>query len=311
MRMPVVVPPRRDATGADVLGIGQSTVDHLCVVDPFPQADTKQRLADYAVQPGGQVATALAALGRWGVRTAYAGAFGGDEAGRVARASLVAHGVDVTAAVVRAALPTQLSVILVERASGERTVLWHRAQGLALAAHEVPLDGVAAARVLFVDGADGGAARLAATTARAAGVPVVADLDVSCVDAAALVPLVDVLIVSQEFARRHTGAVTTADAVAALAGAGPALVAVTLGRDGVVARAGGRDFRHAAYPVSAVDTTGAGDVFHAGFLWGMLAALALEDALSLANAAAALQCTRLGGRAAIPALADARALAGL
>ncbi|HZP43924.1 MAG TPA: PfkB family carbohydrate kinase [Candidatus Binatia bacterium] len=311
MQIPVAVPPRRDANAADVVGIGQATADHLCVVDPFPTPDTKQRLVGHAMQPGGQVATALAALGRWGVRTAYAGAVGGDDAGRAARASLEAHGVDVGAAVVRPALATQLSVILVDARSGERTVLWHRAEGLDLAPDEVPLDRVVAARALLVDGADGAAARRAATAARGAGVPVVADLDLSCADAPALVPLVDVLLVSHEFARRYTGAAAPSDALAALAAAGPAVVGVTLGRDGVVARAAGRDFRQHAYPVTAVDTTGAGDLFHAGFLWGMLHGFALEDALRLANAAAALQCTRLGGREAIPALADARALAGL
>jgi sugar/nucleoside kinase (ribokinase family) len=309
--LPVTVPPGRGPDAADVVGIGQNTVDQLCVVDPFPTPDTKQRLASYAVQPGGQVATALAALARWGLRTAYIGTFGDDEAGRAGRASLAAAGVDVSAAPVRAGLPSQLSIILVDRGTGERTVLWHRAEGLALVPEEVPRGRIEACRALLLDGIDPAAAHAAATVARAAGVPTVADLDVSCADPQALVPLVDVLIVSREFACGYTGTVAPAGALRTLARAGTSVVAITLGRGGVMAAAGGRELAVPGHEVAAVDTTGAGDLFHAGFLWGMLAGRTLEDTLRLANAAAALQCTRLGGRAAIPELAAVHALAGL
>lgn len=294
-----------------MIGLGQNTVDHLCVVDALPAADTKQRLVGYAVQPGGQIATALAALGRWGARAAYVGTFGDDDAGRLARISLAAHGVDVSAALVRAGAPNQLSIILVNRQTGERTVLWHRAADLGLAAEEVPRARIEASRILFLDGLDGPAACAAARVARAAGVPSVADLDGSCAEPGVLVPLVDVLIVSQEFARGYTGVREPAAALRALAREAGAVVGVTLGREGALVAAGGRELRAPGYAVAPVDTTGAGDLFHAGFLWGMLHDLELEDTLRLANAAAALQCTQLGGREAIPTLAAARALAGL
>jgi len=88
-------------------------------------------------------------------------------------------------------------------------------------------------------------------------------------------------------------------------------VGVTLGSAGALIAAGGRPFAVDGHAVAAVDTTGAGDLFHAGFIWAMLAGLELETAVRLANAAAALQCTRLGGRHAIPTIAAARALARL
>src|SRR5207244_3743641 len=96
------------------------------------------RLGALAVEPGGQIATALVALRRWGARATYLGAFGDDEAGAVSRASLASEGVDVAHARVRSGTPNQLSVILVDARSGERTVLWHRPPGLALASEEVP-----------------------------------------------------------------------------------------------------------------------------------------------------------------------------
>src|SRR5207247_733208 len=126
-----------------------------------------------------------------------------------------------------------------------------------------------------------------------------------------LLCLVDVLIVSWDFARTLTGADRPEAALESLARRAGAVVGVTLGAAGALVAAGGRAFGVAGHAVTAVDTTGAGDLFHAGFIWAMLAGLELEPAVRLANAAAALQCTRLGGRHAIPTLAEARTLAGL
>ena len=308
MRIPVAVSAVRDI---DVVGLGQNTVDHLCVVDRFPAPDTKQRLRARAVEPGGQIATALVALRRWGARAAYLGTFGDDEAGVLSRTSLESEGVDVSHAPIRSGEPNQLSVILVDGRTGERTVLWHRPPGLALTPDEVPRAVIAGARVLHLDGADGETAVAAAATARAAGVPTVADIDMAGPELERLLRLVDVLIVSWEFARSLTGAARPEAALERLTGYGGAVVGVTLGSAGALIAAGGRPFAVDGHAVAAVDTTGAGDLFHAGFIWAMLAGLELETAVRLANAAAALQCTRLGGRHAIPALAEARALAGV
>jgi len=307
---PLVVPPGRPG-GVAVVGVGQNTTDHLCVVERFPRTDEKQRLAAYAVQPGGQVATALAALARWGVATAYVGTFGDDAGGLEGREALRADGVDVSRAPVRRGVPNQLSVVLVDARSGERTVLWDRAPALALDPAEVPADLVSAARVLLIDGVDPAAARAAAAAARAAGVPVVADVDRSCPDPGAVLPLIDVLLVSWEFARGWTHAARPEDALAALAEGGASVIGVTLGAGGALVAAGGPPVRLPAHAVAVVDTTGAGDLFHAGFVWGMLAGRDPVAAARLANAAAALQCRALGGRGAIPPLADVRALAGL
>jgi sulfofructose kinase len=305
------VAPVVGAGAVDVVGVGQNTTDHLCVVDRFPVPDEKRRLRAYDVQPGGQVATALVALAKWGVAAAYVGAFGDDDAGARGRASLREAGVDVAAAPVRTATPNQVSVVLVDASSGERTVLWDRAPALVLDAGEVPRDAIAAARAILVDGIDPAAACAAARAARAAGVPVVADVDRSCPDPAAVLPLVDVLLVSWEFARAHTGAARPEEALAALGCHGAAVVGVTLGKDGALVGADGATTRLAAHAVEVVDTTGAGDLFHAGYIWAMLDGRPPADAARIANAAAALQCTALGGRGAIPALADVRALAGL
>src|SRR5437762_14078256 len=112
MRIPVAVPAVREI---DVVGVGQNTVDHLCVVERFPAPDSKQRLQTLAVEPGGQVATALVALARWGARCAYVGTFGDDEAGAASRTSLAAEGVAVGHAPVRRGRRHRLAVVLADR----------------------------------------------------------------------------------------------------------------------------------------------------------------------------------------------------
>ncbi len=308
MRIPATVPPGR---GLDVLGVGQNTIDHLCVVDRFPAPGDKQRLVGFEVQPGGQVATALVALGRWGARTAYAGVFGDDGAGAAARAALEHDGVEVVTARVRAGEAHPLSVILVDAASGERTVLWHRPAHLALKPADLPMGAIDRTRLLYVDGLEGPAALAAATRARAGGVPVVADIDTAVAETEELLRLVDVLFVSWPFARSYTGAADPDAALDRLARSGGAVVGVTLGAEGAVVRVGGVRVVAPAHRIAAIDTTGAGDLFHAGFMWGMLTGMEVEPALGLASAAAALECTALGGRRAIPSLAATRALAGL
>jgi sulfofructose kinase len=293
----------------DVVGVGVNAVDHLCIVDPFPTYDSKSTLAGYDCQPGGQVATALVALARWYCRATYVGTFGDGPLGELSRASLVDDGVDVASARTRHGVANQTAVILVDRASGERTILMHRPAALTLRPDELDRDLVTSGRVLHLDGYDADAAYTAASWARQAGVPVVVDVDTRVGPVERLLAVSDAVIVSRAFACDLTGAVDADQALARLAASTRApLVAVTLGAAGVIAVTAAGTFRAAGYPVRAVDTTGAGDVFHAGFIYGLLRGWSLEDTLAFANATAALKCTKLGGRPGIPAIADAQTL---
>ncbi len=293
----------------DVVGVGVNAVDHLCTVDPFPTFDTKQTLAAYECQPGGQVATALVALQRWGHRTCYVGTFGDGALGEMSRRSLADEGIDVTRAPVRRDVANQCAVILVDRESGERTILMHRPAALTLRADEVDPDLVCGARVLHVDGYDADAAHAAAAAARAAGIPVVVDVDTGVERVERLLAITDAVILSREFAMALTGAVDAEAALAALAvRTGAPLVAVTLGADGVIARTAAGATHARGFAVHPVDTTGAGDVFRAGFIHGLLHGWPLERTLGFANASAALKCTARGGRPGIPTIAAVETL---
>ncbi len=294
----------------DVVGLGQNSVDHLCVVQSFPAPDTKSALAGYSCLPGGQVATALVALQRWGLRTAYVGSFGDDPLGELSKRSLAREGIDLGGSVTRKGVPNQLAVILIEKESGERTVLMHRPPELAMRRNELREEVVCAGRLLHLDGYDREAAVAAASWAKAAGIPTVIDLDMSAGPIDELLPLIDVLIVSREFAAAFASSRDPERQLALLAAASKSrVVAVTCGADGVVAMVGRSKLAVAGHKVACVDTTGAGDIFHAGFIYGMIAGWKLARTLRFANAAAALSCTAVGGRGAIPTVQQALRLA--
>lgn len=298
-----------DGKAFDVVGFGFNTDDHLCVVPRPAGFDTKQRLSAYVRQPGGQVPTALVALQRWGLRTAYVGPFGDDEGGRAQHASLAEEEIDLGGTRVRHAVGSQTSIILVDAVSGERTVLWQRPEGLGLRVEEIDRSRLTAGRILLMDADDEATALQAAEWAQADGGVVVLDVDRPGPRAGALLARSDVVVVSAGFAAELTGASEPRAALRRMLDMGPALTAITLGRGGALAaEKGGRILYVPAFAVPVTDTTSAGDLFHAGCIYGLLRDWPVPEALRFAAAAAALACTRLGGRAAIPPLEHVLAL---
>jgi sugar/nucleoside kinase (ribokinase family) len=156
------------------------------------------------------------------------------------------------------------------------------------------------ARALLVDGFETAAATQAAHWARGAGIPVVADLDELYDGVDELAAQVDYLVVSRDFPSRLTGERNLELALRKMKDRyGCAVTAATLGQDGVLAWDGSRFHLRPAYCVNVVDTTGAGDIFHAGFIYGLLQGWPLARLLDFACAAAALNCTKSGARGGI------------
>jgi sulfofructose kinase len=295
----------------DVVGFGLSSVDHLCVVKRQPRLDSKQQLVTYEVQPGGQVPTALVALQRWGLRTAYVGGFGDDVGGALSRSALATERVDLAATVVRASTRQQVSVILIDEISGERSVLWERVEALVLQPDEIRREHVVAGRVLLMDAVDMPTAITAARHAKHDGVVTVLDTDDPTPGIDELLQFTDVLIVGTEFPARLTGITDLRAALRAASRHGPWFVGVTLGPGGALAYVRGEFHYVPAVRVPVVDSTGAGDIFHAGSIYGLLQGWPTPDTLRFAAAAAALKCERLGGRPGIPTLERAKGLAGI
>lgn len=291
----------------DVAGLGESSIDHVYVVPELPRADrSKLRISSHFSSCGGQVATAMAACAALGLRAAYVGPIGSDDNGRRVRAELEARGVDASRAIVRDAA-TRFAVILVDRRSGDRCVLWDRDEQLGLGPMDLGDDLFDGARVLHVDAVDEGASIEAATRARARGMMVTSDIDTMGERTAELVSAVTIPIFAENVPSQLTGHNDLERALRTLRGRHDGLLCVTLGERGSVALDGDR-FHHVPAPrVHAIDTTGAGDVFRGAAIYGLLQHWAIEELLRFANTAAALSCTRSGAMAGVPTLSEVRA----
>jgi sugar/nucleoside kinase (ribokinase family) len=282
----------------DLVGVGLNATDTLIPLETYPAPGSKVEYSSSSVLPGGQVASTVVACQQWGLSTRYVGKLGDDEAARIHRDAFANAGVETHLIAVPGGASPQ-SLILVDN-QGERTVLCRRDHRMVLQPEDLQREWVVDARALHVDGHDTAAATLAATWAREAGVPVVADLDEPYPGVDALLGNVDYLIVSRDFPCRLMNEPDLEEALQQMRDRyGCRLTAATLGPDGVLAW-DGKDFTCSpAYRVPVVDTTGAGDIFHAGFIFGLLQEWPLERQLDFACAAAALNCAAIGARGGI------------
>ncbi len=306
MNFPFTLPTARQF---DAVGFGLNAVDHLIVVSEYPAFDTKIRLLEHKQTAGGQTATAMVSLQRLGLKTAYAGRFGSDAEGKFGFGALQEEGVDIEYAEVIEGARNQLAFIIVDARSGERTIIWDRDDRVSYAAKEAPVAFATRGRVLHLDAHDPPACVRMAEAARAEGTIVSADIDNIYDGLTELLPLIDILITSTEFPHRLTGiADERASLVELKARYGSRLVGLTKGARGAIVLCEGQFLEAPAckVPQGCRDTTGAGDAFHGGFLFGLLTGEDIEESLHLGNAVAALKCRDLGARTALPSASELR-----
>ncbi|NMB74169.1 MAG: hypothetical protein GYA21_03465 [Myxococcales bacterium] len=289
--------------GFEVVGVGHCAADYLGVVESYPQLDTKTELSQFSMQGGGPVATALVTLSALGVETSFIGKISDDEFGRFIHQGLREAGVDTRGLVIEPGYISPFSFIAVESGSGKRTVFWTRGDLPPLRPDEVRLDVLETARVLHVDGLAIEAQLHAARHARSRGISVVFDAGSPREGMDDLLKLCDVLVASERFAAEYGGG-ALGESLKALRARGPKTVVITIGADGSVGMEGEETYVVPAHAVEAVDTTGAGDVYHGAFIFGMLRGMKFRERMHFANVAAALKCRSLGGRAGIPSLEE-------
>ena len=285
----------------DVVGIGLNAVDYLCRIPRYPVPGEKLRMTGFSRQGGGQVATALVALSRWGLRTMYVGNVGEDDHGLLSLSLLREEGIDVTRARTIPGAASQFAVILVQGDSGERTILWERDPRIRIRPEDIPREEIRRSRAVLLDGHDVPACLASAWEARQAGVPVVLDAEKVQEGTEDLLRLSDHIVAASSFLGQLLPGTKPAEGVREIHRRyAPRTATVTLGEDGAVGSDGGETIRVRGIEVVAADTTGAGDVFHAGFLYALLAGRSFPAILAFSNTAAALSCREIGGRAGIP-----------
>lgn len=291
-----------------VVGVGINATDTIVRLPQFPALGSKVEILSEDRKPGGQVASAMVACRRWGLLARYVGKIADDAAGRLQLDEMEREGVEAHW-IIAAACNSQSAYILVDEASGERTVLWKRDPRIALRAEELERDWLRGAKVLLVDGHDTEAATQAARWAHEEGMPVVADIDNRYHGLENLLEHVDFAITSKEFPERFTG---ETDLLMSL----PRifrefrfrLIAATLGDLGVLAWNGERFYLCPCFRVHVADTTGAGDIFHGAFVYGLVQGWRTEEILEFSCAAAARNCEAIGAREGIASLASIREL---
>lgn len=287
-----------------VLGIGNCTLDQIAVVDRLPEADVKKSMLTFSVQGGGAAATAMVSLARWDVEASFVGKVGGDERGSKIARTIGDEGVGIEDLIFETNAISQLSFIVVESGSGRKQTYVTSGSVSPIEPYELDeslLDGVG---ILLVDGSHPQAELKMMRAARERGITCVLDAARIEDSTAEAVALCDYLVVSERFASQFAGVGQLKSLCESLLTKGPQSVVVTLGDEGCVAmsKEDPEMIRIDAVPVEVVDRTGAGDVFHGAIVHGIVKGKSLADTVRFANAAAALACTDLGGRGAIPTL---------
>lgn len=294
-----------DPKEISVIGLGQACLDFLGRIDVFPAEDEKVELLDLQSQCGGPASTALVTLARLGVKTSFLGSISDDFFGKKIVEGLCQEGVDSSFLKVTPGFISQMAFIAVGKDQGKRTIFWHRGTAPPLIPEDVDLSPFSSARVLHIDGLMIHGALRAVRQAKKMGLLVVMDAGTMRKGSLDLASSVDVLIASEGFAEALGGPESTArERLEALSRLGPGVVVITLGSQGSLGWEAGKIIHQKAFPVQVVDTTGAGDVYHGGFIYGMLQEWDMALSMRFASAVSALKCRKIGARRAIPALAE-------
>jgi sulfofructose kinase len=302
---PLQIPPP-GSRSLDAVGIGAATIDTLIRVDAIPPHTASPVISDIGLDGGGPVATAVVAASRLGLKTGFIGLAGSDPAGRCKIRMLDDEGVDTSRVVWRDDAPERPMLCWVREKDGERAFASANAKGFApLRMDEVDRDYICGARSLHLDGAAGPgvSVRAAAWIREAGGVTMFDGGPWSLANAMRpVIPHINLLVVAEGTIEAATGCADWREGARQVHAMGPALIVETRGSNGCFTSAAGGTFHTPAFPVHAVDTTGAGDVFHGAYLTAVLNGWDLRFAALFASAVAAMKCTRLGGRAGIPTM---------
>ncbi|MGE5238069.1 MAG: PfkB family carbohydrate kinase [Chloroflexota bacterium] len=289
-----------------VTGVGQCSLDLLAVVDRYPRVDSKKEVLGWHEQGGGPVATALVTLSRLGVASRFYGVVGDDEAGVKIRKGLAEEGVDASGIKVVNGAASQIAFIVIEKKTARRTIFWRRPTGGELTAEDLPDTFPDETDFVLIDGLMADVSLDATRKARERGIPVMVDAGRMRPRMPEIAKLSDYVVASVDFARDLGWRLTRDTLLRERERLGVKALTVTLGSRGSLTAAGEDFYDVQAHAVDAVDTTGAGDVFHGGYIYGLLRGWGLSETVNFASAVAAMKCRAVGGRTAIPRLHEVR-----
>jgi sulfofructose kinase len=284
----------------DVIGIGQVCADYLGRVHYFPDFEGKVELEEVAIRSGGPTATALLVNARFGMNVALIGKVGGDYLGMMIIRDLQKEGIDTSLIIKEKGKNTQVSFIPIEKETGRRTVFWSRGTITPLKPKDIKKKLLTQSRAIHFDELFVEVIIEAAQIAKKSGVVVSIDAGNYEEGIEELKGKIDLFIASNDFLREYSGEENPSKGIKKLREFGAKVTTVTLGSRGSLTIYNNEPIEIPAYPVRAVDTTGAGDVFHGAFLFGWLKGWEIRQILRFASAAAAINCLSLGAHSGVP-----------
>ncbi len=294
----------------ELVGLGVSCIDDLLLLESFPQPNHKQQVLSMTRQCGGLTGSALVAAARLGVSCGQVISLGEGELSNFIRLALTRERVGLLVASTDATVEPYHSIILVDRASGERSILFDNSHTRPPEFGARERAAVLAAKCLFVDHVFASAQLPLAREARASGIPVVGDFERITPDSLALMALTDHIILPLSFARSLYGESESVERITERLASEPGrtMACVTDGTRGswwALGREPGRIRHQPSFPVeNVVDTTGCGDVFHGVYAAGVVQDLPFAERLRRASAAAALKTRKAGAQAGAPTLSE-------
>lgn len=293
----------------DVCAVGCVCWDYVGIVERYPELDEKALLTDLVQMGGGLSGTAMSAVAALGGRARIFGRMGDDDFGEKILAAFEREGVDTGGLQVLEGLTSQFAFCVAHESTGRRTIFWKPGSYQRMVEGELDLEAVTDCRALLVDHHHIVAATEAARFARERGLAVVGDIERVQPGAEEFLAAVTHPVLPRRFVREFTGESDLAAGAKAVQALGPQIVIVTAGEEGVTAFVGDEKIHQPAFQVQpVVDTTGAGDVFHGAFTYGLALGYDLAENLRFAGAAAALSCRGLGGRGSLPSMAEVQEL---
>ncbi len=288
----------------DVIAMGYTAIDYLGIIPRFPVENLKLELLNLEIEGGGPAATAAVTAGRLGLSVSFIGKVGDDPAGSSMLDRLKEEGIDISSVSVEKGGRSQFAFIMVDAVTAARTILWTRGSIGPLERGAVDRDMISSCRGLLVDSLEPVAALEAVKVAGECGIPVVIDAGTLREGVREILPYCDYIVASETFAGQISKGRGIEKALREIYSFGPSAAVVTLGERGCAALSAEGMIEVEGFRVDAVDTTGAGDVFHGAFIFAMLQGWDLEKICIFSNAVAAMKCRRPGGRAGIPTLSE-------
>lgn len=290
-----------------VIGLGQACLDCLGRIPSYPDEDRKVEMIDIQFQCGGPASTALVTLARLNINTAFFGSISDDPNGLEIKQGLINERVETTYLKITPGYTSQFAFIGIIEKTGTRTIFWHRGTVPPLRPSEVNLTPFSGAKILHLDDVMIEASMEAVRQARRKGLKVVMDAGTMRDGTRELASLVDVLIASEKFTEPLAGPHAAPEmALDALKNLGPKDVIVTLGRNGSIGWNGKEIHYQKSFPVDVKDTTGAGDVYHGAYIYGLLQGWTMPECMRFASAVSAIKCKDIGARKGIPCLNEVK-----